>query len=272
MERTGGSVLWFTGLSGSGKTTTAERLHRQFLDEGRPVELLDGDVIRGVLCKGLGFSRQDRLENIRRIAYVADLLSRHGVTVLVSAITPYQEMRSYLREHVHGYVEVYVKCSLDVCAERDVKGLYAKAMRGEIAMFTGISDVYEEPEQADIVIDTQQHDVEWNARRIVEWLQQRCAVELASNCIAASREMPGHGVAATAESGGWHASYQAGDRGTTAMQNVEARLGPGGMDAREQASDRAMTAGHGASASPGTGGLSTLADTPRRSPVDGEHG
>ncbi|NHN33702.1 adenylyl-sulfate kinase [Paenibacillus agricola] len=167
-----GKVLWFTGLSGSGKTTTAEHVYKRLAESGQPVELLDGDAVRSAICKGLGFNREDRIENIHRIAYVADLLSRHGIVVLVSAITPYREMREYLKSRVTGYVEIYVNCSLDVCEARDVKGLYAKARRQEITMFTGISDPYDEPEQADIVLDTFQESVETNVNRILEWLER----------------------------------------------------------------------------------------------------
>jgi adenylylsulfate kinase len=173
MERSCGNVLWFTGLSGSGKTTTAQQVYKQLAEKGRPVELLDGDTVRREICKGLGFNREDRLENIRRIAYVANLLSRHGITVLVSAITPYRDMRDYLRTHIAGYVEIYVKCPLEICEQRDVKGLYAKARRQEILQFTGISDPYEEPEQADIVIETYKESLETNAVRIIEWLQRK---------------------------------------------------------------------------------------------------
>jgi adenylylsulfate kinase len=190
MESSCGSVLWFTGLSGSGKTTSAQHIYHRLEEEGRPVELLDGDVIRTAICKGLGFSREDRLENVRRIAYVADLLASHGVTVLVSAITPYREMREYLRSHVTGYVEIYVSCSLEVCEARDVKGLYAKARRQEIAMFTGISDSYEVPEQPDIVIDTQRDTVELNTNKVVDWLAQHVwLAESVHSSIAASKEI-----------------------------------------------------------------------------------
>jgi len=203
MESSCGSVLWFTGLSGSGKTTTARQIYEQLAASGQPVELLDGDEIRTAICKGLGFSREDRLENIRRIAYVAKLLSRHGVTVLVSAITPYREMRDYLRVYLDGYVEIYVKCSLDICEARDVKGLYAKARRQEISMFTGISDAYEEPEHADIVIDTERHSVHGNTNQIIEWLNSRSfrqsGVTAALSDVAAANETEpsdayGHGL------------------------------------------------------------------------------
>ncbi|MCR8630668.1 adenylyl-sulfate kinase [Paenibacillus radicis (ex Xue et al. 2023)] len=192
MESSSGNVLWFTGLSGSGKTTTAQHIYKQLTEAGQQVELLDGDEIRSAICKGLGFSREDRLENIRRIAYVANLLSKHGVLVLVSAITPYREMREYLRNHILGYVEIYVKCPLDVCEARDVKGLYAKARRQEITMFTGISDAYEEPEQADIVIDTDRQSVHANALQIVQWITRythHVDVGSVQSCVAASQEM-----------------------------------------------------------------------------------
>lgn len=172
MKSSCGTVFWFTGLSGSGKTTTAKQVFQLLKAAGKPVELLDGDEIRTALCKGLGFTREDRLENIRRIAYVANVLSRHGIIVLVSAITPYREMRDYLRAHVAGYAEVYVECPIEVCEARDVKGLYAKARRAEIQMFTGISDPYEEPEYADIRINTQQYSVTDNALRVAAWLER----------------------------------------------------------------------------------------------------
>lgn len=171
-----GQVLWFTGLSGSGKTTTAQRVAADLLQQGVRAELLDGDELRETICKGLGFQREDRIENVRRIAYVSKLLSRNGVTVLVSAITPYQEMRDALRASVPGYVEIYVNCPVEECEKRDVKGLYAKARRGEISSFTGITDPYDIPACPDIVIDTQLHTVEQNAAYILAWLEQRTSL------------------------------------------------------------------------------------------------
>jgi adenylylsulfate kinase len=166
-----GMVLWFTGLSGSGKTTTASRLAADLKQEGFKVELLDGDAMRNTICKGLGFNREERMENIRRIVYVCDLLYRHGVIVIVSAITPYREMREYARSKIQNFAEIYVDCPLEECEKRDVKGLYARARRNEITHFTGISDPYEHPESPDITINTTKATVEENSRRIKMWLK-----------------------------------------------------------------------------------------------------
>jgi adenylylsulfate kinase len=168
-----GLVLWFTGLSGAGKTTTAEALLESLREIGLKVELLDGDVLRTSICKGLGFSREDRLENIRRFVFLSKLLSRNGVTVLVSAITPYREMREYARSELPGYVEIFVDCPLEECEKRDVKGLYAKARGSELTQFTGITDPYEVPEHPDIVIRTQGEEVEHNVKCILDYIAAR---------------------------------------------------------------------------------------------------
>lgn len=183
VENKQGTVLWFTGLSGSGKSTTAREVAEQWKASGIQVEMLDGDELRETVCKGLGFSKEDRFENIRRIVYVAKLLSRNGVNVIVSAITPYRAMRQHAREQLPGFVEVFVDCSLEECERRDVKGLYAKARRNEIAAFTGISDPYERPENPEIVIDTVKASVKDNAEAITRWL------------IAKGRLSPKEGVA-----------------------------------------------------------------------------
>ncbi|AZN41831.1 adenylyl-sulfate kinase [Paenibacillus albus] len=172
MNSTYGSVLWFTGLSGAGKTTTAQSVEKKLRERGRRVELLDGDELRATVCKGLGFSREDRIENVKRIAYIANLLSRNGVDVLVSAISPYKEMREYARQHIPNYVEVYVKCPLHVCEMRDVKGLYAKARSGEIQHFTGITDPYEEPENPELTLLTSTGALEQNVQAVLAYMEQ----------------------------------------------------------------------------------------------------
>jgi adenylylsulfate kinase len=173
MKQTDGLVLWFTGLSGAGKTTTARALLQELLEAGEKVELLDGDELRATVCKGLGFSREDRLENIRRIVYLSKLLSRNGITVMVSAITPYREMREYARKELPGYVEIFVDCPLEECERRDVKGLYAKARKAELSHFTGIGDPYEVPEQPDIIIRTHVDDVDSNVSLILDYISAK---------------------------------------------------------------------------------------------------
>ena len=151
-----GVTIWLTGLPSSGKTTIARELEKRFLDEGRRVEVLDGDVVRTHLTKGLGFSREDRDENVRRIGFVANLLSRNGVVVLCSVISPYRAVRDEVRElHEGRFVEVHVATPVEVCAERDVKGLYAKQRAGEITGLTGVDDPYEPPLAPDVVVRTE---------------------------------------------------------------------------------------------------------------------
>ena len=159
------------GLSGSGKSTTAEVLTTLLLEHGRQVTVLDGDVVRTHLSKGLGFSKEDRDINIRRIGFVAAELVRHGGTVICAAVSPYRATRNDVRSMVgEGFFEVFVDTPLEVCEERDVKGMYAKARRGEIKGFTGIDDPYEEPEDPEIGLDTVETTPEHNARKIVAYL------------------------------------------------------------------------------------------------------
>ena len=151
-----GFCLWFTGLSGSGKSTITTHLVKELRKRGSKLEVLDGDVVRENLSKGLGFSKEDRDTNIRRIAFVANLLSRNEVPVITAAISPYREIRDEARQMMGDrFVEAYVKASVEVCEERDVKGLYAKARSGEIKEFTGVSDPYEPPENPELVLDTE---------------------------------------------------------------------------------------------------------------------
>ena len=149
-----GFTLWFTGMSGAGKTTLATAVEEILRDRGLKVELLDGDVVRTNLSKGLGFSKEDRDTNIKRIGFVCKLLTRNGVVAIGSAISQYREVRDFLRQDIGHFVEVYCKCPMEVLIERDVKGLYKKALAGEIENFTGVSDPYEEPLNAEVVVST----------------------------------------------------------------------------------------------------------------------
>jgi len=170
-NRDRGAVIWFTGLSGSGKTTIAHVVEEKLLDAGVPVEILDGDVVRENLSKGLGFSKEDRDTNIRRIAFVAHLLQRNGAFVITAAISPYREIRQEARDMVgEDFVEVFADASLEVCEARDTKGLYAKARAGEIKGFTGIDDPYEAPENAEVVCDTDKENVEESAQKVIDKL------------------------------------------------------------------------------------------------------
>ena len=153
------SVVWFTGLSGSGKSTVAEWVAAELRRRGRPVEVLDGDAMRRVF-PNTGFSKQERDAHIRRVGYLASRLEHHGVTVVASFVSPYRESRDFVRGLCRNFVEVYVSTPIDECERRDVKGLYAKARRGEIQEFTGVSDPYEPPVSAELVLDTSRMTVE----------------------------------------------------------------------------------------------------------------
>src|SRR5688572_30851654 len=169
-----GFTLWFTGLSGAGKTTISKLVETELHNRRNRLEILDGDVVRENLSKGLGFSKEDRDTNIRRIAFVANLLSRNGVPVITAAISPYREIRDEARQMMDGrFIEVYVKASVEVCEERDVKGLYAKARSGEIKEFTGVSDPYEVPEDPELVIDTESQSAEESAQQILTYPEER---------------------------------------------------------------------------------------------------
>lgn len=167
-----GFVVWFTGLSGAGKSTLAQRLGSLLRERGLKVEVLDGDIVRTNLSRGLGFSKEDRDTNIRRIGFVCELLARNGVAAIAAAISPYREIRDEVRGKIGDFVEVYVKCPFDVLRERDVKGLYTKALRGEIRNFTGISDPYEEPLNPEVTLETDQQTVEESVASLVASLEE----------------------------------------------------------------------------------------------------
>jgi adenylylsulfate kinase len=166
-----GFVLWLTGLSGAGKSTVAAKLAPALAERGHRIELLDGDEVRTNLCQGLGFSREDRDTNIARIGYVAGKLAKHGVAVLVAAISPYREARDQVRGSVDNFVEVFVAAPVATCAERDVKGLYAKALAGKIKNFTGVSDPYEPPLQPEVVLHTESESVDESVAQVIAWLE-----------------------------------------------------------------------------------------------------
>ena len=163
-----GFVIWFTGLSGSGKSTLAEMLEKTLKQRSENVTILDGDVVRQYFSRGLGFSREDRLENLRRIAFVAKLLAQNGVITITAAISPFQEARDFAREQAERFVEVYTKSSLEEVIRRDVKGLYKKAIAGEIKQFTGISDPFDEPTHPDIVAETDKETPEQSLKKILD--------------------------------------------------------------------------------------------------------
>ena len=165
-----GFVLWLTGLSGSGKSTLAERLYEEFERLGKKFERLDGDVLRGVF-PNTGFSKDARDEHIKRVGFMASRLEHHGVIVVASFISPYRAARGFVRNLCGNFIEIYVKASLDECKRRDVKGLYKKALAGEIKDFTGIDDPYEEPQKPEIIVDTEHQTIEQSVEQIMDYLK-----------------------------------------------------------------------------------------------------
>jgi adenylylsulfate kinase len=166
-----GFTLWLTGLSGAGKTTIAVELENQLRERGLYIERLDGDTVREGLTRDLGFSKEDRDKNIERVTFVAKLLSRNGVGTIASFISPYREARQNVRQNTTNFIEVYVNAPLDVCASRDVKGLYAKAFAGELKGFTGVNDPYEAPESPEITVHTDRESLEESVAKIVDYLE-----------------------------------------------------------------------------------------------------
>jgi adenylyl-sulfate kinase len=167
-----GFTLWFTGLPCSGKSAVADKVGEILRGKGMRVERLDGDIVRQDLTRDLGFSREDRNENIRRVTFVAKLLTRNGVAVLTSFISPYREVRARSRQEIGDFIEVYAKCSLEECMRRDVKGMYEKAMKGEIKEFTGVSDPYEEPENPEILLQTDKETLEESVGTVLNRLEE----------------------------------------------------------------------------------------------------
>lgn len=168
-----GYTIWLTGLSGAGKSTIAQALTQLLSERGQRVEVLDGDVVRTHLSKGLGFSKEDRDTNIRRIGWVCDLVARHGGVAIAAAISPYRAVRDEIRASTERFFEVFVDCPLETCIERDVKGLYAKALTGEIPQFTGVSDPYEEPLHPEVVVNTATEPLGVSIERILLALEER---------------------------------------------------------------------------------------------------
>jgi adenylylsulfate kinase len=167
-----GFTLWFTGLSGAGKTTLSNAVEKELRRLEMKVEHLDGDIVRKYLSRDLGFTKEDRAKNIERVTFVASLLTKYGVATLVSFISPYRDKRREAREMIGSFVEVYVKCPLEVCEGRDAKGLYEKARNGEIEFFTGITDPYEEPEDPEIVVDTSELNETQCAEAVLDHLEK----------------------------------------------------------------------------------------------------
>lgn len=168
-----GTTIWFTGLSGAGKSTISSLLSDRLLEMGRLVEVLDGDEVRRNLSAGLGFSKADRDTNVRRIGFVCRLLSRNGVIAVSAAISPYRAIREELKQSIPNFLEIFVDCPLSVCIDRDVKGLYKRALRGEIPAFTGVSDPYEAPLNPDLVLRSHQEAPEISVERVIQLMVER---------------------------------------------------------------------------------------------------
>jgi adenylylsulfate kinase len=167
-----GFTVWFTGLSGAGKTTVSRIVAQMLRDRGKKVEILDGDVVRMNLSKGLGFSKEDRDTNIRRIGFVCHLLSRNGVVAIGAAISPYKAIRDENRALIGDFIEVYARCPMEVLIQRDVKGMYKKALAGEIKGFTGVDDPYEPPENPEVVFDSDKESPEESALKVIKKIEE----------------------------------------------------------------------------------------------------
>jgi adenylylsulfate kinase len=183
-----GFALWFTGLPCSGKTTISEIIAKELRDRGLNVETLDGDELRRNLSRDLGFSKEDRETHIKRVGFIAKLLARNGVATLAAFVSPYREVRKYLRIEIGNFVEVFVKCPVEVCIERDVKDMYKKALAGEIKNFTGVSDPYEEPLNPEVVVETDKEMPTESAQKVIQWLESMEYIPPASESVIYTAE------------------------------------------------------------------------------------
>ena len=186
--KTRGFTLWFTGLPCSGKTTVSEIVGKELRERGLNVEILDGDELRRNLSKDLGFSKEDRETHLKRVGFIAKLLSRNDVATLAAFVSPYRAVRKYLRIETGNFIEVYVKCSVEVCIKRDVKGMYKKAIEGEIQNFTGISDPYEEPLEPEIIIETDKEMPMESAQKVIQRLESMECIPPASESVIYTAE------------------------------------------------------------------------------------
>lgn len=173
MKKEKGLVVWFTGLPCSGKTTLSKEIEKYFQKRNLPIQRLDGDVVRKTISEDLGFSKKDRDINIKRMAYVAQMLSGHGINVVLAFVSPYQNMRNFSRSLQENFIEIYVRCDIKKCKERDVKGMYASAEKGEIKDFTGVQDPFEEPCDPEITVDTKNKSIEKNVQEIINYIENK---------------------------------------------------------------------------------------------------
>jgi adenylyl-sulfate kinase len=165
-------VIWLTGIPCSGKTTISKKLEKYFKDKNIPVQRLDGDIMRKTISSDLGFSKKDRDENIKRVAYLAKILAEKNINVIVAFVSPYRKMRSFARKICPNFIEVYVKCGIETCIKRDRKGMYEKAMKGKIKNFTGINDIYEYPKNPGITIETDKLDIGESVSKIINYINK----------------------------------------------------------------------------------------------------
>ena len=172
MDSQKGFTVWFTGLPCSGKTTIADRVAEVLRNNGHRVERLDGDIVRQGLTSDLGFTKEDRDENIKRVTFVSKLLTRNGVIILATFVSPYRERRKKTREEIGDFIEVYTRCPIEVCIARDVKGMFKKALAGEISNFTGIDDPYEEPDNPELIVDTDKKSIDESVQKVLNKLNK----------------------------------------------------------------------------------------------------